>query len=468
MKTLPPADLAALIEPPAGSPMRSRDFVFGVATSAYQIEGATHDDGRVPSIWDRFCRQPGAVLGGDTAEVACDHYHRWEEDVELIASLGVDAYRFSIAWPRVMNEAGRPNPRGLDFYKRLLDRLAERGVHAFVTLYHWDLPQHLEDRGGWLQRDTAQRFADYADLTSRALAGHGVASWATFNEPWCSAWFGYGTGEHAPGHRDPRQAMRAMHHLLLAHGLALPALRANDASAPVGIVANVAPVSAARDTAADREAAVLRDAHQNGWVLDPLLAGRYPEALFRLWPGVQPPVQGDDMAVISRPIDFLGLNYYTRAVVAADGANGFREVSLPGVERTTMGWEVSPQGLQDILETLHRRYPDLPPIHITENGLSSADALRDGEIDDVQRQSYFKRHFDACSRAMAGGVDVRGYFAWSLLDNFEWAFGYDRRFGLVHVDFATQRRTPKRSALALAAFLHERAASAGSARGPRR
>ncbi len=452
--------LAELVAPPAGSRMRGRDFVFGAGTSSYQIEGAVNADGRLPSIWDTFCATPGKVLRGESGAVACEHHRRWAEDIELLAAMGVDAYRFSIAWPRVMHEDGRPNTAGIDFYRRLADRLAERGIRAFVTLYHWDLPQHLEDRGGWLARDTAARFADYADLMSRALAGR-VSAWATLNEPWCSAWLGYGNGEHAPGHAQPRWAAQAMHHLLLAHGLALPALRANDPGAQAGIVANVGPGYAATDTESDRRAVALYDAYQNGWVLDPLLRGEYPALLWARWPGCEPQVLPGDMDIVTRPIDYLGLNYYTRAVLRAQGADDFAWVPQAGAEHTTMGWEVYPQGLQDMLEALHRRYPNLPPIYITENGMSSDDEVKAGVVDDVQRQAYLKSHFAACSRAMDRGVDLRGYFVWSLLDNFEWAFGYERRFGLVHVDFETQRRTCKRSALAYAAFLHGRARQGG-------
>ncbi|CAM3842411.1 GH1 family beta-glucosidase [Roseateles saccharophilus] len=459
MDLTPPPTLAELVSPPAGSAMRRRDFIFGAGTSSYQIEGAARADSRLESIWDRFCATPGKVLRGETGAVACDHYHRWREDLDILARLGVDAYRFSIAWPRVMDEAGRPNHRGIDFYKRLLGGLAERGIRAFVTLYHWDLPQHLQDRDGWLNRGTAWRFADYADLMSRALAGHGdVAAWTTHNEPWCSAYLGYGDGHHAPGLKSPRWAAQAMHHLLLGHGLALPALRANAPRAQHGIVANVAPGYADSDTAADRDAAHLFETFQNRWVLDPLLKGEYPADLWRYWKGCEPAMQPGDMDIIQRPIDYLGLNFYSRALLRSAGPDTMAWVRRPDVERTTMDWEVYPQGMQDLLEALDREYVRLPPLYITENGMSSHDAISRGEVDDVQRQAYIKRHFAACSRAMENGVDVRGYFIWSLLDNFEWAFGYERRFGLVHVDFDTQKRTLKRSALAYADFLRERAA----------
>jgi beta-glucosidase len=450
------AALAERVSPPADSPMCRSGFVFGAGTSSYQIEGAAHEDGRLPSIWDTFCATPGKVARGEHGDVACDHYHRWQQDLDLLAALGVDAYRFSIAWPRVMDEQGRPNARGIDFYKRLLDGLAERGMRAYVTLYHWDLPQWMEDRGGWLNRETAWRFADYADLMSLELGGR-VAAWATHNEPWCAAYLGYGNGHHAPGHNVARWGTQAMHHLLLGHGLAVPALRANDPQAEVGIVANVSPAYPGSASEADGAAVKLFEAYQNRWVLDPLLRGEYPRDLFRLWKGSEPLVLPGDMEAIARPIDYLGLNFYSRAVVRSTGDDSFEWVHDPAVERTTMDWEVYPQGLQDLLEAFHRDYPNLPPIYITENGMSSADEVVGGQVDDLQRQSYIKRHFAACSRAMAHGVDVRGYFIWSLMDNFEWAWGYERRFGLVHVDFETQKRTPKLSALAYAAFLRQRA-----------
>ncbi|WP_372526888.1 GH1 family beta-glucosidase [Piscinibacter sp.] len=445
------------LAPPSASPMARPDFTWGVATASYQIEGAIAEDGRLPSIWDTFSAVPGKVLNGDTGEVACDHYHRWESDVDLIASLGVDAYRLSIAWPRVMNEQGKPNRAGLDFYKRLLDRLESKGLQRFVTLYHWDLPQHLEDRGGWLNRDTAYRFAEYADLMSRELTGQ-VSAWATLNEPWCSAFLGYGNGHHAPGLVDGRYATQAMHHLLLGHGLALPILQANDPGAKRGIVANIGRGGTDRDTPEDRDAAHLFETQHNAWVLGPLLKGEYPKDLFRLWPGTEPLVLPGDMGIISRPIDYLGINYYFRSNLRSDGAHGFVDVPLDGVERTQMGWEVYPQGLQDLLIGFKAEYARLPPIYITENGMASDDQVANGTVDDTQRIAFLNRHFAAVAGAIEAGVDVRGYFVWSLMDNYEWSFGYERRFGIVHVDYATQQRTPKNSAKALQAFLNARKA----------
>ena len=441
---------------PPSAAMWRRDFLLGTATASYQIEGAIAEDGRLPSIWDSFSAQPGKVLHGDTGAVACDHYHRWASDLELISELGLDAYRLSIAWPRVMDDAGRINPKGIDFYKRVLGRLQEKGIQSLVTLYHWDLPQHLEDRGGWLNRETAFRFADYADRMGREFAGQ-VNSWATLNEPWCSAFLGHGNGHHAPGHSNPRYATQAMHHLLLAHGEALAALRANDARAKLGIVANVGAVSPASDSDADRDAAHLSLTMQNQWVLDPLFKGEYPADLFRLWPGTEPLVLEGDMAKIRQPLDFLGINYYFRTFVKADAERGFAEVTWPDVERTQMGWEVYPQGLRDLLIDFNSRYK-LPPIYITENGMSSADEVVDGRVHDAQRIRFLESHLLAVNEAIEARVKVDGYFIWSLMDNFEWAFGYERRFGITHVDYATQVRTFKDSALAVRAFLKARSA----------
>lgn len=456
------AALAQAIAPPADSRMNDPGFVWGVATASFQIEGATQADGRLPSIWDTFCATPGKVLNGDTGEPGCDHHRRWAEDVGLIASLGVDAYRLSIAWPRVMHADGSPNAAGIAFYRRLLEGLQARGIRAFVTLYHWDLPQHLQDRGGWLNRDTAWRFAEYAALMARELRGLVTGGWMTLNEPWCSAFLGHGNGHHAPGLASPRWAMQAMHHLLLGHGLAMDAIRAHDPGTPAGIVANVGRGTTDSDDPADIEAARLYELQHNDWVLQPLLAGSYPSDLWeRLWPGSEPLVLPGDMAIVGRPLDFLGINYYFRTNLRSDGAHGFRDVPLAGVERTQMGWEVHPQGLQDLLCRFRATYPNLPPIHITENGMASDDAVgADGRVHDTQRLSYLRRHFAAVSGAMDAGVDVRGYFVWSLMDNFEWAFGYERRFGIVHVDYATQRRTLKDSALALRSFLQQRRATA--------
>ncbi|MGN8111130.1 GH1 family beta-glucosidase [Paraburkholderia sp. 22098] len=441
--------------PATDSALWRNNFLLGAATASYQIEGAVNEDGRLPSIWDTFCATPGKVLAGDSGAVACDHYHRWESDVDMLVGLGLEGYRLSIAWPRVMDANGAPNRKGLDFYKRLLTRLKEKGITTFVTLYHWDLPQHLEDRGGWLNRETAYRFADYADLMSRELAGT-VDAWATLNEPWCSAYLGYGNGHHAPGLANGRFATQAMHHLLLAHGLALPVLRENDPSSQKGIVANIGRGTPNSDSAEDQRAAQLFEIQHNAWILDPLLKGAYPEALFELWPGTEPLILDGDMQIISAPLDFLGINYYFRTNVASDGAHGFTEVPLEGVERTQMGWEVYPDGLRDLLIGFSHEYSNLPPVYITENGMASDDTVIDGRVNDTQRISFLKRHLAAVDEAIKAGVDIRGYFLWSLMDNFEWAFGYERRFGIVHVDYVTQKRTMKRSAELVSQFLEER------------
>lgn len=443
-----------VLSPPAGSAMWHSGFLFGAATASFQIEGSTAADGRHPSIWDTFCKVPGAVAHGDHGDVACDHYRRWEADLQLLSDIGLDAYRFSVSWSRVLHDDGTRNEKGIDFYKQLLDGLERRGLKSFLTLYHWDLPQHLQDRGGWLNRDTAYRFAEYADILSRELAGR-VSAWTTLNEPFCSAYLGHTIGRHAPGLKDVRYGVEAMHHLLLGHGLATTAVRAND-EAPVGLVANVTKMTPASDSARDRRAAELAYAHGNTWVLDPLLLGRYPAELAELWPTAKVPVREGDMAIISTRTDYLGINYYFRSNVRSDGSHGYVEADLPGVERTQMGWEVFPDGLRDLLIDFKNRYPGLPPIYITENGMASDDQPVAGRVVDEQRLRFFNTHLAAVDAAMRAGVPVKGYFAWSLLDNFEWAYGYEKRFGLVHVNYDTQQRTVKDSALALKAFLEER------------
>jgi len=432
--------------PPADSVLWRKDFLMGAATAAYQIEGAIHEDGRLPSIWDTFSATPGKTLAGDTGEFACDHYHRWEEDVELLASLNVGAYRLSISWPRVMTIDGQPNQKGIAFYRKLLTALRAKGLKTYVTLYHWDLPQHLEDKGGWVSRDTAYKFADYADMISKELTGL-VDAWATLNEPWCSAMHGYGTGHHAPGKQDVVLATQAMHHLLLGHGLAVQHLRANDPSAQVGIVANVGRGTSTDASPAGQRAAWLFELQHNNWILDPLLKKSYPSALWELWPGAEPTMLNGDMEIIGAPLDFLGINYYFRTNVVSDGKHGYTEVDLEGVERTQMGWEVYPDGLRHLLIGFHRDYPNLPPIYITENGMANPDTVVNGEVPDEARIDFVQRHLKALNDARLQGVNIQGYFLWSLLDNFEWNSGYAKRFGIVHVDYATQKRTLKHSAL---------------------
>jgi beta-glucosidase len=421
-------------------------FVWGAATSSYQIEGAVAEDGRKPSIWDTFAATPGKIDNGDSGAVAVDHYHRYRDDVALMADLGLRAYRFSLAWPRIQADgSGKINQRGLDFYRRLTDELLERGIQAWPTLYHWDLPQPLEDSGGWPARDTALRFAEYAAAVHDALSDR-VTCWTTLNEPWCSAFLGYATGRHAPGRREPAASVRAAHHLLLGHGLAAQAM----AGSRVGITLNLTHVSPDSDSDADRDAARRIDGMQNRLFLDPLLRACYPDDVVHDLAGVTgfAHVQEADLKTIAVPLDFLGINYYTPAVVAAGDKP--TPSAYPGSEtvrfvagtrpRTTMGWEIDERGLLELLLRLDRDYPSLP-LYITENG-----AAFDEQVHDTNRVAYLKAHLLACRVAIERGVPLRGYFAWSLLDNFEWSFGYAQRFGIVHVDFDTQVRTPKDSA----------------------
>ena len=435
-------------------------FTWGAATSSYQIEGAVHADGRGPSIWDTFSHTPGRTRDGDTGDVAVEHYTRYPEDVALMAELGLTAYRFSVAWPRVMPlGAGRVEQRGLDFYRRLVDELLDKGIAPWLTLYHWDLPQALQDDGGWTARDTAERFADYAAVVYDAL-GDRVPHWSTLNEPWCSSLLSYQAGLHAPGERDGARAARAVHHLLLGHGLATRVLR--DRSAPdVGLTLNLTPIDPASDAAADRETARRVDGQQNRMWLDAVLLGRYPDDVVADLEaaGAPLPVQDGDLEVISAPLDWLGVNYYFRSTVVSGSTSGkpspwiggqdYEDVDPTG-EATTMGWGVTPDGLRELLVRVRDQWPSIPLV-ITENGSAWDDGVApDGRVHDPARVAYLLRHLDSAAAAIGEGVDLRGYFAWSLLDNFEWAHGYAQRFGIVHVDYETQRRTPKDSALAYA------------------
>ena len=428
-------------------------FRWGVATAAYQIEGAVAEDGRRDSIWDTFCRQPGVIKNGDTGDVACDHYHRWPKDVALMAELGIDAYRFSIAWPRIQPAGtGDANGPGLDFYDRLTDELLARGITPMPTLYHWDLPQPLEDAGGWLSRDTAARFADYAGLAAQRLADR-IPLWITLNEPFVVTAFGYALGIHAPGQALMLDALPTAHHQLLGHGLAAQALRAAGAG-QVAIANNCSPVWPASDRPADLAAAAAYDTLHNRMFTDPLLLGRYPDlSAFGVGEAGLDCVRDGDLAVIAAPmdapLDALGINYYnpTRVSALPDSPLPFQLEPIPGYPVTAFGWPVVPAGLTELLTQLAGRYGDaLPPIYITENGCSAADELAaDGTLDDQPRIRYLDGHLRALADAITAGVDVRGYLTWSLMDNFEWSEGYDQRFGLVHVDFATQARTPRAS-----------------------
>ncbi|SCL16823.1 beta-glucosidase [Micromonospora nigra] len=449
MSTAPPPQF------PAG-------FRWGVSTSAYQIEGAATEDGRGRSVWDTFAHTPGRIADGSTGDVACDHYHRHAEDVALLAGLGVSAYRFSVAWPRVQPDgSGAVNPAGLDFYERLVDDLLARGIDPVATLFHWDLPQRLEDAGGWLARDTAHRFAEYADLVAARL-GDRVKLWITLNEPFIHMSLGHGTGKHAPGRTLLFDAFPAAHHQLLGHGLAVAALRARSGS-PVAIANNYSPVRVVGDTGADVAAGAAYEALHNRLFTDPLLGRGYPEEL-----GFdQTPVRAGDLDTIAAPLDVLGVNYYNPTGVRAaadDSPLPFELVPLEGYPRTAFDWPVVPDGLRELLGWLHRTYgAALPPVQITESGCAYDDAPdAEGRVPDPHRIAYLDGHLRALRAALDDGVDVRGYFVWSLLDNWEWAEGFTKRFGLVHVDFATQARTPKSSY----AWLRE--VIAASRRGPDR
>lgn len=425
------------------------DFVWGAATAAYQIEGGASEGGRGESIWDRFSHTPGKVVNGDTGDVACDHYHRWPEDVSLVRELGFPAYRFSVAWPRILPDGrGRVNPNGLAFYDRLVDSLLEAGITPWVTLYHWDLPQILQDQGGWPNRATAEAFAEYVDEVTRRL-GDRVYNWITLNEPWCSSFLSYWIGEHAPGHHSLKEAIDATHTLLLAHGLAVPIVRRNSPGAQVGITLNLAQVYPASPREADRAAAERYAGYFNRWFLDPLYGRGYPADLLDLY-GAEfaPRVEPGDLETIAVPTDFLGLNYYSPTFIADDPENRpfrVRDVGLDGAERTEMGWIVYPQGLYDLLADVSRAYPT-GPLYITENGAAYPDPQPvDGRVADPCRLAYYQGHLAAALRATLDGIPLKGYFAWSLMDNFEWAFGYTRRFGITYVDYATQQRTVKAS-----------------------
>jgi len=425
-----------------------QDFVWGTATSAYQIEGAIDADGRLPSIWDTFCRVPGAIDNGDTGDVACDSYRRWPEDLDLLKQLGVDAYRFSIAWPRVLpTGSGQVNTAGLAYYDRLVDDLLAEGIKPFVTLYHWDLPQALQDLGGWENRDTAYRFAEYAAVVGAKL-GDRVRDWVTLNEPLCSAWIGHWEGRMAPGIKDPAIAVRASYNLLLAHGLGVAALRE---SAPepveVGIVVNLSPTEPATDSAADIRAAQIADGHINRWWLDPVGGRGFPADMVETY-GVELPEQPGDAEIIAAPTDFIGLNYYFRQIIKADESVpllGFSQVEGPNAERTMLDWEVHPAGLEELILRLAKEY-GAEKIYITENGSAWIDQPDAGfHVDDPERTAYLEGHLAACVRAVEQGAPLAGYFAWSLLDNFEWAYGYAPRFGLAYVDYPTGTRVMKTS-----------------------
>jgi beta-glucosidase len=433
------------------------DFVWGAATAAYQVEGAVSTGGRTPSIWDTFAAGPGHIRNGDRADVACDHYHRYGEDVALMREMGLGAYRFSLSWPRLLPHGGkRPNAAGIGFYDRLVDELLGAGITPWVTLYHWDLPQELEDAGGWPARATAGRFAEYAGIAAAAL-GDRVKHWITLNEPWCSAFLGYGSGIHAPGRADPTAALLASHHLLLGHGLAVDAVRAAAPDAQVGITLNLYPVSAADSHPASAALAKRLDGLHNRWFLDPVFKGSYPGDLLKQLSPLLPSrwYRPGDLGVIGRPLDFLGVNYYTRHNVRSSPYPGVNHAEFTGrgLARAANGWEVDPEGLTEVLTRVSREYTGLP-IYVTENGSAWEDRVGpDGTVDDPERLGFLADHLAACDRARQAGTNVAGYFAWSLLDNFEWAEGYAMRFGLIHVDFASQGRRLKASGQWYARFI---------------
>jgi beta-glucosidase len=437
-----------------GSNGYPHDFRFGVATAAFQIEGAVREDGRGESIWDRFTRRPGAIADGDTADVACDHYHRWQGDLDLMQALGVESYRFSISWSRVLPMGlGPANPAGIRFYRRLVEGLLERGIEPIATLYHWDLPQTLQEVGGWTSRDTAKRFADYAALMADEL-GDLVTTWVTHNEPWVVAFLGHAYGVKAPGLTDWPAALRVSHHLLLSHGLARAAIHAAVPDAQVGVSLNLNPIRPESDSEEDQAAARRMDGHLNRWFLDPLLRGGYPTDMVELYEGKfgrLDAVRDGDLELIGQPLEFLGLNYYMpQRWRHAPGAGPLDiEPTPPAPPVTAMGWEIDAGGLLEMLRRIHTDYdPDLP-IYITENGAAFDDPQVNGKgyVDDPERTAYLESHLEAVRTAISEGIDVRRYCLWSLLDNFEWEHGFGKRFGIVYVDYQTQRRVPKRSGL---------------------
>jgi beta-glucosidase len=433
------------------------DFLWGAATAAYQIEGAWNEDGKGESIWDRFTHTPGKIEDGSTGDVACDHYHRWQDDVNLMKALKLRAYRFSIAWPRILPTGrGQVNQAGLDFYSRLVDGLLEAKIVPLVTLYHWELPQALQDEGGWTVRSTAEAFVEYTGIVSHHL-GDRVKDWITLNEPWCIAFLSHQIGEHAPGWKEWPAALKAAHHTLLSHGWAVPVIRQNSSGAEVGIALNFTPAEPATSSPADFHAARQFDGYFNRWFLDPIYGRHYPADMVADFEaaGYMPAegldfIQPGDLQTIAVPTDFLGVNYYTRAILRGEGSPDSVEPVSPSsasAEHTDMGWEIYPEGLYKLLNRLYFEY-QAPKLYITENGASFGDGPdQRGRVQDTRRLNYLRDHIAATHRAMQNGAPVAGYFVWSLMDNFEWAKGYTQRFGVVWVDYDSQQRIPKDSAL---------------------
>ena len=431
--------------------MLSKDFIYGVATASFQIEGAA--DKRLPCIWDTFCATPGKIADNSNGNFACEHVKKWKDDIELIDSLGVDAYRLSISWPRVIKLDGTLNQEGINFYINILDELMRRNIKAFVTLYHWDLPQHLEDKGGWLNRETAYEFAHYVDLVSQALSGK-VYSYATLNEPFCSSYLSYEIGVHAPGIKGREFGRKAAHHLLLAHGLAMKVLNKNSPESLNGIVLNFTPCYPVSSSEADLAATAFADDYINQWYMKPVMQGAYPDIIEQLPAAHRPDILAGDMEIICQPLDFLGVNFYTRLRYEVSDTDYYHELPHQA-PMTDIGWEIYPPALTELLVSLHEKY-ELPPIYITENGAAMADKMVDGEVNDQDRVDYYNAHLNAVNDAILQGVNMAGYFAWSLMDNFEWAEGYSKRFGIVHVDYDTQVRTVKLSGKAYSQLITRR------------
>ncbi len=436
---------------PFNSPLLTKDFVYGVATASFQIEGGYEH--RLPCIWDTFCSTAGKIADNSHGHIACDHYNNWQQDIDLIESLGVDAYRLSISWPRVMTKDGKLNPVGVKFYTDILDELKRKNIKAFVTLYHWDLPQHLEDEGGWLNRKTAYAFEQYVELITNAF-GTRVYSYATLNEPFCSAFLGYEIGIHAPGLVGKQYGKKAAHHLLLAHGLAMSVLNKTSPNTQNGIVLNFTPAYPLTDNQQDIDSAKYADDYLNQWYMKPIMDGKYPDIINQLPSDHLPDIHPGDMELISQPIDYLGINFYTRQIYKAHPTDIYEPIAPTG-PLTDMGWEVYPQSFTDLLVSLNKTYT-LPPIYITENGAAMPDTYNNGEVNDLDRLNYYNDHLNAVHNAIEQGVVIDGYFAWSLMDNFEWAEGYLKRFGIVYVDYKTQQRTIKNSGLAYKELISKR------------
>ncbi|MCX7903592.1 MAG: GH1 family beta-glucosidase [Caloramator sp.] len=425
----------------------SKEFIFGVATSSYQIEGAFDEDGRTPSIWDTFSKTKGKVLNMDNGDVACDHYHRYKEDVNLIKELGVDAYRFSIAWPRIFPKEGEYNPKGMEFYKNLLKELKEKGIKAVATLYHWDLPQWVQDKGGWEKRENIEYFIEYAKKCFLELDEY-IDMWITHNEPWCASFLSNALGEHAPGKRDLQAALKVAHHILLSHGMVVKLYRELGFKKPIGITLNLSPSYPASREFKDKIAANNSDGFLNRWFLEPLFKGNYPLDMINLYSSRVTDfsfIKEEDFNIIGERCDFLGINYYNRSLVEFDPMSLllFRG-AYSEYKKTSMGWDVSPKEFIDLIKMVREKYTDLP-IYITENGSAWDDILVDGKIHDVDRVEYLIEHLRAVGKMNEMGLNIKGYFYWSLLDNFEWGYGYSKRFGLVYVDFENQMRFKKES-----------------------